>query len=36
MVAERFKKYFHETTVILFLSSENLETEGDAKNLEGN
>jgi hypothetical protein len=35
MVDEGFKGYFHEITVILFLSSENLEKEGQAKKLEG-
>ncbi len=30
-----FKGYFHEITVILLLSSENLETEGKANELEG-
>ncbi len=35
MVDEGFKGYFHENTVILFLSSETLKTEGKAKKLEG-
>ncbi len=30
MADEGFKRYFHEHTVILFLSDENLETEGKA------